>query len=123
VQLKTLYTLFYLAVFMFIAKPFIGFSLGSFASQVIKSHSLLAKSFSKRKPEDLDDAKINAAVIKQKLTNPPETISLTIAAVLELLFPIEFERNSITGQSFLNTLKANLQPTEHPYLLTGKLTI
>ena len=122
-QLKTLYTLFYLAVFMFIAKPFIGFSLGDFESQVIESHSLLAKCFSKRKPEDLEDAKIKASEIKQKLTNPPETISVTIAAILVLFFPIAFKRNSFAVQSFLDTLRVNLQPAEHTYLLTGKLTI
>lgn len=108
---------------MFIAKPFIGFSLGDFESQAIESHSLLAKCFSKRKPEDLEDAKIKASEIKQKLTNPPQTTSLTIAAILVLFFPIGFKRSSFAGQSFLDALKANLQPAEHPYLLNGKLTI
>jgi len=123
VQLKTLYTLFCLAVFMFIAKPFIGFSLGEFENHGIESHRILAKSFAKRKPEDLEDAKIKAAEIKQKLSNPPETIFLTIAAILGLFFPIVFKRSPLAVQSFLDDIKASLRPVEHQYLLNGKLTI
>ena len=108
---------------MFIARPFIGFSVANVNGQVIGSHSLLTKSFSKRKPEDLEDAKIKVSEIKQKLSNPPQTISLTIVALLGLFFPIVFKRNTLSGQSFLNNIKANLQPAEHPYLLTWKLTI
>ena len=108
---------------MFIAKPFIGFGLGEFENHGIESHSILAKSFAKRKPEDLEDAKIKAAEIKQKLSNPPETIFLTIAAILGLFFPIVFKRSPLAVQSFLDDIKASLQPAEHQYLLTGKLTI
>jgi len=123
VSLRTFYTIFSVAVFMFIAKPFIGFSLGELENQATESYSLLAKSFSKRKPEDLEDAKIKASDIKQKLTTPPEKISLTIAAVLGLFLPIGFISKLLAGKNFLNNFKAGLVPEEHPYLIIGKLTI
>jgi hypothetical protein len=123
VQLKTLYTLFCLAVLMFIAKPFIGFSLGMSESQLVKSNSLLAKSFAIRKPDDLNDAKSKANYLKQQLVNPPEHVSLTIAAILCLLFPLFFYRDIFMGYGFLNSHNANVYIPENIFLLTGKLTI
>ena len=122
-QQKTLYTIFYLAVLMFIAKPFIGFSLGQTESQLVKSHSILAKSFTIRKPDDLNDAKSKANFLKQRLANPPEHISFTIAAILFLLFPLFFYRDVFTGLGFLNSLNSNAFIPENIFLLTGKLTI
>lgn len=122
-QQKTLYTIFYLAVLMFIAKPFIGFSLGQTESYLVKSHSILAKSFTIRKPDDLNDARSKATSIKQKLTNPPEHISLTIAAIICLLFPLCFKQDIFTGYGFLNSHNSNVFIPEDIFLLTGKLTI
>ena len=86
---KRLYYFFYLAVMMFVAKPFIGFSiLTSDVASIIESHSLLAKSFTNRKPEDLDDSKTKASAIHHQLTNPPLPLLLTITALLTLLFPL-----------------------------------
>jgi hypothetical protein len=123
VPLKTLYTLFSLAVLMFVAKPFIGFSIENIEGQLIDAHSLLAKSFTIRKPDDLNDAKSKASSLKYQLTNPPENIFLTIAALLGILFPVVSITNIFTGNSFLNSLKLSLTPPDQPYLLTGKLTI
>jgi hypothetical protein len=123
VQLKTPYTLFYIAVLMFVAKPFIGFSLGNLNSESIEVHSLLLKSFSKRKPDDLSDAETRAAAIHQQLINPPLTLLLSITVLLGFLFPVLFKRSIFTGNSFLNNLKLALIPADQPYLLTGKLSI
>jgi len=123
VRLKTLYFFFYLAVLMFTAKPFIGFSLINFNGLLIDSHSILAKSFSKRKPEDLEDSKAKAGAIHQQLTNPPLLLLLSIIALLSFLFPLVFKRASRIGDSFINGLKTALVPAAQPYLLAGKLTI
>lgn len=122
-QLKTLYTLFFLGVFMFVAKPFIGFSLSGSKQQLIESHSLLEKSFSKRKPEDIEDAKAKASSIRQLLTHPPLPLLLTIVALLSVLFTLTFKRPDIISGSFLNGLRLSLVPADQPYLLTGKLSI
>ena len=121
---KKLYSFFYLAVLMFVAKPFIGFSISNFDSaSIIESHSLLAKCFTNRKPEDLEDSKAKAGAISLQLTNPPLPLLLTITALLSLLFPLIFKRTGRTGNSFINELKTALVPAAQPYLLTGKLTI
>lgn len=121
-QAKTFYTLFYLAVLMFVAKPFIGFSLTNVCIP-IEAHSLLAKSFSKRKPEDLEDARAKASFIKQQITDPPFPLLLSVTALLAFLFPLVFKRDIFTGSSFINSIKTALIPAAQPYLLTGKLTI
>lgn len=123
VKAKTLYSFFYLAVMMFVAKPFIGFSISNLDASLIESHSLLAKSFSKRKPEDLEDSKAKACSISQQLTNPPLPLLLCITALLAFLFPVVFIRYNGTSYSFLNSLKTALVPARQPYLLAGKLII
>jgi hypothetical protein len=124
VQAKKLYFFFYLAALMFVAKPFIGFSItGIDSASIIESHSLLAKSFTNRKPEDLEDSKAKSGAIHQQLTNPPLPLLLTITALLSLLFPLLFKSATRTGNSFINELKTALVPAVRPYLLTGKLTI
>jgi hypothetical protein len=107
---------------MFVAKPFIGFSLAN-TDSTIESHSLLTKSFSKRKPEDLDDAKAKASSIQEQIINPPFPLLLSIASLLAFLFPLIFVRDFFSGSSFLNSLKVALIPAAQPYLLAGKLTI
>ena len=122
-RLKTLYFIFYVAVLMFTVKPFIGFSITNVNCFLIDSHSILAKSFSKRKPEDLEDSKAKATAIHRQITNPPFPLLLTIAALLSLLFPVVFKVEGRIGNSFLNKLKTALIPAQQSYLLTGKLTI
>ncbi len=121
---KGLYCFFYLAVLMFVAKPFIGFSISGIKNSVIiESNSLLAKSFTKRKSDELENSKAKAKVLSQRLTNPPLPLLLTITALLTLLFPLLFKRNERVGYSFVNSLQTSLVPAAQPYLLTGKLTI
>ena len=109
---------------MFVAKPFIGFSIaGIERASIIESHSLLAKSFTNRKPEDLEDSKAKSGAIRLQLTNPPLPLLLTITALLSLLFPLLFKSTGRTGNSFLNELKTALVPAAQPYLLAGKLII
>lgn len=108
---------------MFTVKPFIGFSITGVNSFLIDSHSILAKSFSKRKPEDLEDSKAKAGAIHQQITNPPLPLLLTITALLSLLFPLLFKQVKRIGNSFINELKTALIPQAQPYLLLGKLSI
>jgi len=120
-SLKTAKVFFCLAVLLFVAKPFIGFSIISFANIPVASNSLLIKSFSNRKPEDLKDAEAKKATIHRLLSNPPAILLLTIAALLGLLFTALFKKISISTR-FLNELQAGLIPIQ-PNLLTGKLSI
>jgi hypothetical protein len=113
--------IFSLAVLLFVAKPFIGFSIIGSGHPPKEIHSILVKCFSKRKPEDLKDAELRAAAIQHQLTNPPAVLG--IAIFLVLLFPFAFKnRDGITRQ-FLDDIGYRLQPGEQLYLLTGKLSI
>jgi hypothetical protein len=122
IRLKTLYILFCLAVFMFIAKPFIGFSI-NINNKQLDIHNILIKSFSNRKPEDLQDAKQKAALLRAQLTNPPMPLLLRIATLLAFVFPFLFKAYNNTKSSYLNSLQLSLIPTDQPYLLAGKLII
>jgi len=122
-RLITAKIFFFLAATLFIAKPFLGFSIFSAGSPTIEIHNILVKSFSKRKPEDLNDAKEKAASIRQQLTNPPVVLFLAITALLGFIFPLAFKRGNSISYSFLNDLKLSFIPAAQPYLLTGKLII
>ncbi|MBV8390866.1 MAG: hypothetical protein JO080_13770, partial [Mucilaginibacter sp.] len=62
--------LFALAALLFIAKPFLGFEMANRHFKTDISHNILVKSFSKRKPESLEDADKNAKQIQHQLSNP-----------------------------------------------------
>jgi hypothetical protein len=119
--INTVKIFFYLAVLLFVAKPFIGFSIAGSDYQLKEPNNILVKIFSKRKPEDLEDARITASIIHQKLTNPP--ILITIMALLGFLFPAVYKRLISVNNSFINNMNAALVPVHQPYFLSGKLTI
>jgi hypothetical protein len=119
--INTVKIFFYLAVLLFVAKPFIGFSLNTADYQIKEPNNILVKIFSKRKPEDLEDARITAASIHQRLTNPP--ILVTIMALLGFLFPAAYKHLTGVNNSLLNNMNAALVPVHQPYFLSGKLTI
>ena len=121
--LKAFYTIFYIAVFMFIAKPFIGFSLGVSENQLANSQSILSKSFAIRKPDDLNDARSKANNLQQQLVNPPQQIFLTIAGLLFLLFPLLFKQDIFAYNSLIKNLKRNAYVPEDIFLCSGKLTL
>src|ERR1700750_3431806 len=91
VRNKALYGLFFLAVLLFVAKPFIGFAAISGSRECITAHSILIKSFSKRKPEDLRDAEIKKAALRTMLSDPPSKLLVSITLLLGILFPLLFK--------------------------------
>jgi len=119
--INTVKIFFYLAVLLFVAKPFVGYSIFYVDHHVTQPGNLLVKIFSQRKPEDLEDAKIVAADIHHKLSNPP--VLLSIMALLGLLFPALYKRVTDINNSFINNTNVALVPVHPPYFLSGKLTI
>lgn len=112
-----------LAAMFFVAKPFFGF--GAFNGQFHprQAHSILAKSFTKRKPENLQDADANAESLHQSLINPFIALLSVISTLLLSLFPLVFkEENKITN-GFLSHIRFALLPPERAYLLACKLSI
>ena len=119
--INTVKIFFYLAVLLFVAKPFMGYSIFYVDHQVTQPGNILVKIFSQRKPEDLEDAKIVAANIHHKLTNPP--VLLSIMALLGFLFPALYKRAIDINNSSINNMNLAFVPVHQPYFLSGKLTI
>jgi len=120
---KALYTVFCLAVLLFVAKPFLGFAIISSGAGRVQTHNILVKSFTKRKPEDFRDAEARKIAIQRILTNPPLPFILCITALLGLLFPAIFKCAGRCSAAYLNNLRLNLIPSAPSFLLNGKLTI
>lgn len=114
---------FAFAALLFIAKPFFGFELShrNFNSHI--PHNILAKSFSKRKPESLQDADKSAGQIHRQLSNPLLVLISAISILLISFLSDIFEhQRKITGRTPAE-IRLSLLPPPHPYLLSGKLII
>ena len=122
-RLKAFQVFFSLAALLFIAKPFLGF--GTFNQQVKPriSHTVLVKSFTKRKPESLEEANANVESIHRILIDPLSILFSAISVLLLLLFPKIFDPAAkITGK-ILSDIRFSILPPEPAYLLSGKLII
>ena len=114
---------FAFAALLFIAKPFFGFEVTNRKFKIHISHNILVKSFSKRKPESLEDARKNAGQIYHQLANPLMVLLSSMAILLLTILPALFDPlRKITGR-ILSDLNLSLLPPENIYLLTGKLII
>ncbi|MGZ3943844.1 MAG: hypothetical protein ACXVJB_02820 [Mucilaginibacter sp.] len=108
---------------LFIAKPFLGFGAFNQQSQPRISHTILVKSFTKRKPESLEDADAKAEAMHRQLSNPLLVLLSAISFLLAALLPASIERIiKLTGR-LIADIRTALLPPERAYLLAGKLTI
>ena len=114
---------FAFAALLFIAKPFFGFEVSNRHFKIHISHNILVKSFSKRKPENLEDADKNSKQIHQRLANPLMVLLSSISLLLLNLFPALFDPLSKLTARILSDLHLSLLPPESTYLLAGKLII
>jgi len=122
-KLRVAQVLFSLAALLFVAKPFLGFVAFNQQTQPRISHTILVKSFTKRKPESLHDASARAEAIRQQLSNPPLILLCAITVLLAMLLPASIERFiKLTGR-LIADIRTALLPPERAYLLAGKLTI
>ena len=120
----TAFRLFFtLAALLFVAKPFFGYGISGREFHPRQVHTILVKSFSKRKPESLDDANAGAEYLHKLLTNPLAVLLSAISLLLLSLFPTVFKNGfNITGK-VVSDIRYALLPAEHTYLLAGKLII
>ena len=121
----TAFRLFFtLAALLFVAKPFFGYGINSREFHPRQVHTILVKSFSKRKPESLDYANASAEYLHKLLNNPLAVIFSSISLLLLALFPTIFKNDfdKITGK-VISDIRYALLPIENSYLLAGKLII
>jgi len=122
-RLKTFRLFISLAAILFVAKPFIGFAAFNSSSHPRILHSVLVKSFTKRKPESLQDGYAKSEVIHESLTNPLLVLLSGIVFLLAMLFPFLLDKGIRLTNRILLAICAIILPPEPAYLLTGKLII
>lgn len=108
---------------LFLAKPFLGFSVYEKLQDKVQENTLLVKVFAKRKPEFMEEAITRSIVFQTMLKEKAGQFVFTFAALLLSLFPLL----SITGSQFFgrhnNWKKHNITSIDPIYLLTCRLTI
>jgi hypothetical protein len=113
---------FCFAVLLFIAKPFLGFSMFTRVHPPA-AENIFIKVFNKRKLEYRAGGSYDISTIQKKLADPVNPLFLPFFFLLGLLFPLVFApATNITG-GLLRGIQLGLSPTEHTYLLNGKLII
>ena len=122
-KLKAFRLFFSLAALLFLAKPFVGFGIIYRQAKTIKTHTILVKSFTKRKPEGIEEADDNIRAVHQLLTNPPLFLQSAIAIVLLIFLPLTLKFYGSVINWLLYKNRHGLLPPEHTYLLTGQLII
>ena len=122
-QLKKFRWFITLAAMLFVAKPFLGFSTVNYHTHPNHIHTILVKSFSKRKPESLEEANAHVESIHKLISNPLTVLCSAISLLLVTLFPWIFRTELKITQGILSDIRYALLPPEHTYLLAGKLII
>jgi hypothetical protein len=113
---------FCLAVLLFVAKPFLGFTMFS-RLHPPAIENIFVKAFTKRKLEDSENSKFNAAAIQKKLADPVEQFILRFSFLLSIIFPAAFLAGLNINNRFLRRLQLSLSQNEPAWLLNGKLII
>lgn len=114
---------FAFAALLFIAKPFFGFEATNHKFKIHISHNILVKSFSKRKPESLEDANKSARQIHRQLSNPLLVLVSTMALLVISLLPAIFDDLQKITARILSDIRLALLPPGDAYLLNCKLII
>jgi hypothetical protein len=112
----------FIAVFMFAAKPFVGFSMQQHFMG--KNHpTILVKSFTKRKQEHPDESEFNISTVLKRLANPVIPLCLLFAFALNGLIPALLSIGKKITSGIVSNIQLSLLPQGHLYLLGGKLSI
>ncbi|MFD2873202.1 hypothetical protein ACFS5N_12025 [Mucilaginibacter ximonensis] len=118
--------LMFLALLMFVAKPFVGFSLRYEHYFRVLHHrkpNILVKSFAKRKLEVSEDSEFSMVTIAKKLATPVLPTIMLLACALNIFLSSRFRQSKTLTYSDLAAITCSLHPPQPLYLLGGKLTI
>jgi hypothetical protein len=110
------------AALLFVAKPFLGFSMFS-RMHPPASTSIFIKVFTKRKLEDNESKKNSVEAIQKILADAAQQFALRFSFLLSVLFPLIFLAGFRINGRFLRDRKSNLAPAEPSWILNCKLTI
>ncbi len=113
---------FCLAALLFVAKPFLGFSMFS-RMHPPAVENIFVKAFTKRKIEDPESSKLNPGTIQKKLADAAQKFSFRFIAFLSIILPFVLMAGTIVNNSFIRKLNLSLIPVQPSWLLNGKLII
>ena len=114
-------TFLFIAVVMFTAKPFIGFSVCSHL-QTIRNENIIVKAFTRRKQEYVQNGEFDVVAVQLRLKTPPQLVSVLYIDILNILYPVIFAVGKFCSKNFLAALDwISLRSKQH--FLLGKLTI
>jgi len=113
---------FCLAAFLFVAKPFLGFTMFS-RTHPPAVENIFVKAFTKRKLEDIEGNKLNPEAIQKKLADAAQQFVLRFSFFLTILLPAAFLTGLSINNRFLRKLKLSLAPAQPFWLVNGKLII
>ncbi len=113
---------FCLAVLLFVAKPFLGFTMFSRVHPPAVDN-IFVKAFTKRKLEDPENGNLSASSIQKKLAEPVKEFTLRFSFLLCIIFPLAFAAGTNITKLFLRRLKLSIYPPGDTYLLNSKLII
>ena len=114
--------IFCLTAFLFVAKPFLSFSMFS-SKHPPAVENIFVKAFTKRKLEDPENNKFKLSAVQKLLDDSAQHYILRFSFFLSILFPAFFALRSNLTNRFLNDLQLSRVPREHVYLFNGKLLI
>jgi hypothetical protein len=113
---------FFFAVLLFVAKPFIGFTMFN-SLHPPASTSILVKAFTKRKQEYVENSSYDIHTIQKKLADPVRAFILRFSFLLSLIFSAVCIAAAGITKRFLRRMELNLSPRPHNYLLNLQLII
>jgi len=113
---------FCLAVLLFVAKPFLGFSMFN-RQHPPAVENIFVKAFTKRKLEDPENGISKTEAIQKKLAEQTRYFVLRFSFLLGIIFPFFFSSGANITSRFLRGLQLSLIPQRDTWLLNGKLII
>jgi hypothetical protein len=121
-RLKSAKIIFLLAASLFVAKPFLGFSMFSRMHPPAEDN-IFVKVFSKRKLEFEEDSNFSYSAIQKKLAEPLQQFIIRFSFLLSILLPAIFAAGTYATNRFLRIIKLSTTPPGDFYLLNSTLII
>lgn len=122
-KVKIFKVIFIVAAILFLAKPFLGFKAFGKVVKPRISYTMLVKSFTKRKPENLEEAYISAQQLHQRIADPPLMLLAGLILPLSLLLSFLLDESVRLTASTISAFRWSTLCPQPAYLLSGKLTI
>jgi hypothetical protein len=108
---------------LFLAKPFLGFSVYEQLQEKAQENTLLVKVFAKRKPEFMEEAITRSVIFQALLKEKADKFIFTFGALLLCLFPLRsLSVDKLFGR-YNNRKIQDITSIDPIYLLTRSLTI